>query len=679
MFERYNLEAQTILTQAESLAFSISSESITPVFLLLSFLRNEESELYKVSLKYEIDVDQIEKEIVSNDQSTNLDIKERFYMEYSDEMKKVSNEAIAFSKKNKEKLVTTYSLAYSLINNIDDTYLSEHNFPPKKLILKDLGTYYKRSQELDKIPDLHRMGEKELDPLIGREDVLEQLVLILRRRNKPNPILVGDPGVGKSFLIEHLAKKIKNGEIKELQNKTVFELDLVSSVGGTKYRGEFEEKMRKILKKVADDGEAILFIDEIHNLVRVGAAEGAIDCANIIKPFLSRGDIQIIGATTRDEYERNFSLDKALKRRFQPINIKENTKEETLAILKGLAPIYSAHYEKRVDPSLLLDITTYAKRYLPNLFFPDKAIDILDNALASAKSDSLTTDDIKNALETFYHIKVDEVFDSSSIIRRMEEEVRGQSRALSILKNELDMIRLRETKERKRPLGTYLFVGPSGVGKSLSAKLLAREYFKEDEAFFKIDLSAYKDPSSVSRLIGSSPGYVGYKDEATLLRQLKKRPRSLILLDEIEKAHSSILDIFLQAFEEGYFESTSGEIVDCTNAIFVLTGNFLYSNDEFSFKISRDDKSEEKRLEKELSRHFKYEFIARLDRIIVFEKIKGSIALELENRFLKEFNSKAAPLENIDLEYQKEIDKYGVRAIYKHAKESLIDSLAKTL
>lgn len=676
MFERYNLEAQTILTQAESLAFSISSESITPVFLLLSFLRNEESELFKVAQKYEIDVDEIEKEIVAVDHSINLDIKDRFYMEYSTEMKKVSNDAISYSKKNKEKLVSTYSLAHSLITNIDEDYLLNHGFPARKVILKDLSSHYKRSQELDKIPDLHRMGEKELDPLIGREDVLEQLVLILRRRNKPNPILVGDPGVGKSFLIEHLARMIKNGEIKELQNKSIFELDLVSSVGGTKYRGEFEEKMRKILSKVADDGEAILFIDEIHNLVRVGAAEGAIDCANIIKPFLSRGDIQIIGATTRDEYERNFSLDKALKRRFQLINIKENTKEETLDILKGLAPIYSAHYQKEVDPKLLEDITIYAKRYLPNLFFPDKAIDILDNALASAKGDTLKNEDIKTAMETFYHIKVDEVFDSSSIIKRMGEEIRGQNRALSVLKNELDLIRLRETKDRKRPLGTYLFVGPSGVGKTLSAKLLAREYFKEDDAFFKIDLSAYKDPSSVSRLIGSSPGYVGYKDEATLLRQLKKRPRSLILLDEIEKAHTSILDIFLQAFEEGYFESTSGEIVDCTNAIFVLTGNFLYSNDEFSFKISKDDKSDQKRLEKELGRHFKYEFIARLDRIIIFERINSHVALELENRFLKEFNSKASPLEAIDLEYQKEIDKYGVRAIYKHAKESLLNSVS---
>lgn len=674
MFERYSLDAQKILTLAESIAFSYSHETITELHLFLALIKSPESELAKIASAAGLKAQRIEACLFSEHLKMSID-DVSLYMEYSDNLKNIVDDATKIADKNHESSVSILDLELSLVEHMKAQDLARTGFSAKDILIAELKKYHKKSAELDKIIDLHRMGEKDLDPLVGREDILSELVLVLKRRNKPNAILVGEPGVGKSFIVEHLAKLIKDEKIPELKDKTIFELDLASTVGGTKYRGEFEEKIKKIIKKVMDDGNAILFIDEIHNIVKAGGAEGAIDCSNIIKPYLSRGDIQIIGATTYDEYEEVFSQDKALKRRFQMIKVQPNTKEETLAILQRLAPIYASHYSKEVDLSLLPALIDYADRYLPNLSFPDKAIDILDNSLAGAAGTKLRASDVKMAIENFFHIKVDEKFSPHDIVAGIRERIHGQEKVMRQLEHNLKLISINSNKVADRPLATFLFIGPSGVGKSLTAKLLAEAYFHSAEAFLKIDMTNFQDQGSVSRLIGTSPGYIGYKDESPLIKTLKSKPHSLILLDEIEKAHPAVLDIFMNIFEEGYLTNGEGERVDCTNAIFILTSNLSFNQSElFSSRLSQNH-IDKKKVERQLSDRFRYEFVARIDDIFIFDRLTEEAILKITKETYDEIGLSMEVSQDFDdKDYRGEIDKYGARAIKKHCKEVLLES-----
>lgn len=523
------------------------------------------------------------------------------------------------SKDKKEKKISSLSLSLALMSfeseNLDSIY---HILKvDKDTIVKTLEKAYRKSSELDSIIDLHRLGIRKLDPLIGRKEEIEELIKALRKRNKANAVLIGEPGVGKTHIVEHLAKKIEDGEIPELEDKKIYELDIASAVSGTKYRGEFEEKIKKIIKKVIEDGHTILFIDEIHNIVKAGGAEGAIDCANIIKPYLTRGEISIIGATTFDEYEKVFSEDKALKRRFQPIRIRPNTHAETAEILKSLLPLYQSFYNITIPENSIEQILTLTDRYASNEFYPDKAIDVLDNACLNSKNE-VTEQIIIETIEKLYKVKVDFKPKAESVIDKISKEIKGQDNALYELKKNLKVID-NTLYDTNKPLGVYLFVGPSGVGKTQTAKLLAKYYFNSELSFFKIDMADYRDSSSLSRLNGTSPGYVGYKEVSPLVRQLKSFPHSLILLDEIEKASTSILDFFLNIFDEGYFIDGVGQKISTSNVIFVLTSNYSFDSDHlFSSKIN-SSKSNMNQIRKVLEEKFRYEFLARLDDIILFD------------------------------------------------------------
>lgn len=317
----------------------------------------------------------------------------------------------------------------------------------------------------------------------------------------------------------------------------------------------------------------------------------------------------------------------------------------------------------------------YADRYLPNLAFPDKAIDILDNSLAGAKNEQLNFEDIKRAIENFFHIKVDEKFSPHEIAMSIKEKVHGQDKMIRQLEHDLKLLSLHGKGVAEKPLATYLFIGPSGVGKSLTAKLLAEAYFHSEESFLKIDMTNFQDAGSVSRLIGTSPGYVGYKDESPLIKKLKSKPHSLILLDEIEKAHPAVLDVFMNIFEEGYLINADGERVDCTNAIFILTSNLAFNHSElFSSRLSQNT-VDKKKIERQLSDRFRYEFVARLDDILVFERLdECAIAMITRDSYQEIGLTYEMARDFDDKEYRQEIDKYGARAIKKHCKEVLLSS-----
>ena len=602
-----------------------------------------------------------------------------FYLEYTKDLLNIMTKSEKISKDKKEKKISSLSLSLALMSfeseNLDSIY---HILKvDKDTIVKTLEKAYRKSSELDSIIDLHRLGIRKLDPLIGRKEEIEELIKALRKRNKANAVLIGEPGVGKTHIVEHLAKKIEDGEIPELEDKKIYELDIASAVSGTKYRGEFEEKIKKIIKKVIEDGHTILFIDEIHNIVKAGGAEGAIDCANIIKPYLTRGEISIIGATTFDEYEKVFSEDKALKRRFQPIRIRPNTHAETAEILKSLLPLYQSFYNITIPENSIEQILTLTDRYASNEFYPDKAIDVLDNACLNSKNE-VTEQIIIETIEKLYKVKVDFKPKAESVIDKISKEIKGQDNALYELKKNLKVID-NTLYDTNKPLGVYLFVGPSGVGKTQTAKLLAKYYFNSELSFFKIDMADYRDSSSLSRLNGTSPGYVGYKEVSPLVRQLKSFPHSLILLDEIEKASTSILDFFLNIFDEGYFIDGAGQKISTSNVIFVLTSNYSFDSDHlFSSKIN-SSKSNMNQIRKVLEEKFRYEFLARLDDIILFdylnEDAKKGILTECLRNYKNIDDSLALEISNDILltSNKAEINRYGARALKKIAKNKILN------
>lgn len=602
-----------------------------------------------------------------------------FYLEYTKDLLNIMTKSEKISKDKKEKKISSLSLSLALMSfeseNLDSIY---HILKvDKDTIVKTLEKAYRKSSELDSIIDLHRLGIRKLDPLIGRKEEIEELIKALRKRNKANAVLIGEPGVGKTHIVEHLAKKIEDGEIPELEDKKIYELDIASAVSGTKYRGEFEEKIKKIIKKVIEDGHTILFIDEIHNIVKAGGAEGAIDCANIIKLYLTRGEISIIGATTFDEYEKVFSEDKALKRRFQPIRIRPNTHAETAEILKSLLPLYQSFYNITIPENSIEQILTLTDRYASNEFYPDKAIDVLDNACLNSKNE-VTEQIIIETIEKLYKVKVDFKPKAESVIDKISKEIKGQDNALYELKKNLKVID-NTLYDTNKPLGVYLFVGPSGVGKTQTAKLLAKYYFNSELSFFKIDMADYRDSSSLSRLNGTSPGYVGYKEVSPLVRQLKSFPHSLILLDEIEKASTSILDFFLNIFDEGYFIDGVGQKISTSNVIFVLTSNYSFDSDHlFSSKIN-SSKSNMNQIRKVLEEKFRYEFLARLDDIILFdylnEDAKKGILTECLRNYKNIDDSLALEISNDILltSNKAEINRYGARALKKIAKNKILN------
>ncbi len=549
-------------------------------------------------------------------------------------------------------------------------------------------------------------SEGKLDPVVGRQTEIERVMQILSRRTKNNPVLIGEPGVGKTAVVEGLASRISSGQVPDLlKNKQIYTLDLAALVAGSKYRGEFEERLKKVMKEITQRGDIILFIDELHNLVGAGAAEGAIDAASILKPALARGELQTIGATTLDEYRKYLERDAALERRFQQIRVDEPSTDDTVQILRGLRDRYEAHHRCKITDEALEAAATLASRYIQDRHLPDKAIDLIDEAASRMriktmtappryreleeeiekvrkdKEDSIENQEFEKAaslrdkerkltqkkreLEDQWRdseqteqpsIGEDEIADIVSMwtgipvfklteaesqrLVRMEEELHkrviGQDAAIIAVSKSIRRARA-GIKDPKRPTGSFIFLGPSGVGKTELARTLAEFLFGDEDAMIQIDMSEYMEKHAVSRLVGSPPGYIGYDEGGQLTEAVRRKPYSVVLFDEIEKAHPDVFNILLQILEDGKLTDSQGRKVDFRNVIVIMTSNIgsasISKNVSLGFTISSEEgisyDDMKTRVMGDLKKVFRPELLNRIDEIIVFPKLTKEEILQI--------------------------------------------------
>lgn len=556
--------------------------------------------------------------------------------------------------------------------------------------------------------DLNRMAQDgKIDPVIGRSNEIERVIQILSRRTKNNPVLIGEPGVGKTAIAEGLAQKIIEGNVPEIiKDKRIVSLDLPSMIAGAKYRGEFEERLKSVMSELKDAGDVILFIDELHTIVGAGAAEGAIDASNILKPTLARGELQIIGATTIDEYRKHIEKDSALERRLQTIMVEEPNVEDTIKILQGLRDKYEAHHRVKITDDALEAAAELSSRYINDRYLPDKAIDLIDEAaskirvnayvppvelksleekleeLQQEKEEAINTqnyekaasirdqerqikeelannkmrwekekrtsnmivgyDEIADIVSSWTGVPVSRMTTEESerlinLEELLHQKVIGQDQAVEALANAVRRARV-GLKDPKKPIGSFIFVGPTGVGKTYLAKSLAESLFGEEDAMIRIDMSEYMEKHSVSRLIGSPPGYVGYDEGGQLTEAVRRKPYSVVLFDEIEKAHPDVFNVLLQILDDGRLTDSKGKTVDFKNTVIILTSNVgatsLKKQNVIGFsKASNESKEEYERMKEtiseELKRTFRPEFLNRLDDVIVFHSLKEEQVKEI--------------------------------------------------
>lgn len=492
--------------------------------------------------------------------------------------------------------------------------------------------------------DLTKQAERgELDPIVGREVEIERVIQILSRRKKNNPILIGEPGVGKSAIVEGLALRIFSDQAGALRGKRIVTLDIASMVAGTTYRGQFEERMKQVITELREHPEIILFIDEIHTIIGAGNASGSLDAANILKPALARGEVQCIGATTTAEYAKSIEKDGALERRFQKVQVRPTTKEETLDILKRLSEHY-AHYHNVIYTADVLKVcVALSDRYLTDRAFPDKAIDVMDEVGARSHAHQLaleqadepayqvTTEDVAGVVSMMSGVPVQRVATAENErLRTMGESLKrriiGQDKAVETVVKAIQRSRL-GLRDPRRPIGTFFFLGQTGVGKTYLAQCLAEEMFGSKEALIRFDMSEYMEKHAVSLLVGAPPGYVGHEDGGKLTETVRRKPYSIILFDEIEKAHPDIFNILLQVLDEGRLTDRQGHSVDFRNTIIVLTSNVgTRQLQEFGSGIGfssgeMSQKEVDKTLLKALQKQFPPEFVNRIDNVVTFEPL----------------------------------------------------------
>ncbi len=614
------------------------------------------------------------------------------------------------------------------------------------------------------LTDMARDGK--IDPVIGRDKEIERVIQILSRRTKNNPCLIGEPGVGKTAIAEGLAQKIVEGNIPEiLSDKRVVTLDLSSMVAGAKYRGEFEDRLKKAMEEIRKAGNVILFIDELHTIVGAGAAEGAIDASNILKPSLARGEIQVIGATTLNEYRKHIEKDAALERRFQPITVGEPSKEEAVEILKGVRDKYEAHHRVKITDDALEAAVKLSDRYITDRFLPDKAIDLVDEAASrirlktftappnikdmeekverlskekedaircqefekaarirdeeqklkneldkirdqwhqknQTKTDTVTADDIAEIVASWTGIPVKKLAEEESErLLKMEDtlhnRVIGQDEAVKSISKAIRRGRV-GLKDPKRPVGSFIFLGPTGVGKTELSKALAEAMFGDEKSLIRVDMSEFMEKHSVSKLVGSPPGYVGYDEGGQLTEKIRRKPYSVVLFDEIEKAHPDIFNILLQILEDGRLTDSQGRVVDFRNTIIIMTSNVgartITEPKRLGFSVVKDESAKnyedmKSNVMSELKRMFRPEFLNRIDDIIVFHPLSEDNIREIV-KLMTDVLVKRLKSNEIDLEISEDVlahlakkgydPTFGARPLRRAIQSMVEDKLAEEM
>ena len=608
-----------------------------------------------------------------------------------------------------------------------------------------------------------KVKDGRLDPIVGRRQEIERIIQILSRRTKNSPCLVGEPGVGKTAIVEGLAQWIIRGEVPEmLWEKKVMTLDLPGMIAGSKYRGEFEERIKKLLQEVISRGDILLFVDEIHTMIGAGGAEGAIDASNIMKPFLARGEIQLIGATTREEYRKYIEKDAAFERRFQPVTVEEPSEEEAIAILNGLKDRYEQHHQVHYTAGAIQAAVELSERYISDRFLPDKAIDVMDEAASKKKvglytmSDEMRTleeqfdkygkrkeealaegnlrkaktnntkqktietklakerelweekksvsritvteNDVAAVVSSWTKIPVTRISQSESqrllgLEDTLKKRVIGQDEAVTMLAKAIKRGRV-GLKDPKRPIGSFMFLGPTGVGKTELSKALAEALFGDENAMIRLDMSEYMEKHSVSRMVGSPPGYVGYEEGGQLSEQVRRHPYSVLLFDEIEKAHGDVFNILLQVLDDGQITDSNGRKVDFKNTVIIMTSNAgaqrIMAPKNLGFITERSAKEDHERMKsqvmEEVKQLFKPEFINRVDGIMVFHTLEKPQQKEIVKLLLKELSDRLSKNPGFVLNFSDKVadyvlekgydPQYGARPLRRAIQNELEDFLA---
>ena len=607
--------------------------------------------------------------------------------------------------------------------------------------------------------------EHKLDPVVGRTKEMERLIQILCRRTKNNPCLIGEPGVGKTAVVEGLATRLANGDVPELiQGKRILSLDLSAMIAGSKYRGEFEERIKRVIAEVISAGNIILFIDELHTLIGAGGAEGAMDASNILKPALARGELQVIGATTREEYRKYIEKDAALERRFQPVAVEEPTEEEAIAILRGLRSNYERHHKIKISEEALTAAVSFTSRYVNDRFLPDKAIDAMDEAASRLHLNSYTIPErqrslekeleeyekqkeialVEGEIETAKELAQEQKKLEKKLLRWKKKQEEQQKEDVLLSEEEIAAVvsswtgiplaklqeaeseklqKLPETlkkrvigqddavlsivkairrarvglKDPNRPIGSFLFLGPTGVGKTELSKALAEAMFGDENAMIRVDMSEYMEKHSVSKIIGSPPGYVGHEEGGQLSEQVRRKPYSVILFDELEKAHSDVFNILLQVLEDGHITDSQGRKVNFKNTIIIMTSNVgagsIVTPKKLGFTTMTDEQADYEKMSssvmEEVKRSFKPEFLNRIDETIVFHSLTKQTLRQIADLQLELVVKRCKEQLNIKLILHESVaefilekgfdDKYGARPIRRAVQNHVEDVLAEEI
>ncbi|GAB6139200.1 ATP-dependent Clp protease ATP-binding subunit [Halanaerobaculum tunisiense] len=734
LFGRFTERAKKVMSLSQQEAQRLGHNYVGTEHLLLGLLKEEEGVAAKTLQENGLEIDDLRNKVteIIGEPQGGIQVNK---LSFTPRTKKVLNLSLEEARRLGHNYVGTEHLLLGLLKEgegVAARILKEEGMDftkIKKQVInmlggsKKSGKYNKfgrgKRSNNDKLEqfsrDLTELAEEgKLDPVIGREQEIKRVIQILSRRKKNNPVLIGEPGVGKTAIAEGLAQRIADGEVPEqLADKKILALDLSSMLAGSKYRGEFEKRLKAMMREVRESGNVILFIDELHNLVGAGGAEGAIDAANILKPALARGELQTIGATTLDEYRKHIEEDAALERRFQSILVEEPTTENTIKILEGLRDVYEAHHKVKITDEAISAAAELSHRYINDRFLPDKAIDLVDEAGSQARLQKNTApNEVKELSKELEKVEQEkeaaieaQEFEEAANLRDREQEIKDELETIKTeWKNEKGMNETVITKESiaeivsdwtgipvtklaqeesqrllgledelhdrivgqneavesvaqairraraglkdpKRPIGSFIFLGPTGVGKTELARTLAESMFDDEEAMVRIDMSEYMEKHTVSRLVGAPPGYVGHEEGGQLTEKVRRRPYSVILLDEIEKAHPEVFNMLLQVLEDGQLTDVQGRTVDFRNTVIIMTSNvganlIQNSSEGVGFKTDLDEDREyqdmKDKVKGKLKDTFRPEFLNRLDEIIVFhalseEEITQIVDLMLED------------------------------------------------